>query len=379
MSDPRPNLDTIRTQYQVPDDEVITYRPRAFGAVDIPFTSGRQMTKTEGELLDGLTLRRGMLGLSEFKDIAGDAFSRGVERFPDNTVPSGIAEDQAREWQGNDGHRDAFRHTYWSARLTQEYGSDWARAFTTAHEGLPGNVANREAMDLYNNSMGIQIGAANPNATPAQLADLVQEAVTQGNTVVINSGGNLQWSDRVPVGQHGLTREDVIDPHMKTPGVVPTKSAAVLDTPNGRDHPSDGTAVAAAADTRSPASDHAARALSPHAHTLLTDSEQQVRQMAERHGIPWDKGLDNTVAAVAHQARANGLTGINKFHVSGGQIRYGQYDGYTLKDGSIDARVAANTPAAVSHEGLLQADQATNQPQESRVAEHSPPTVAMRA
>lgn len=67
MSTPRTNLDTIRTQYQVPDDEVITYRPRAFGAVDIPFTSGRQMTKTEGELLDSLTLRRGMLGLSEFK------------------------------------------------------------------------------------------------------------------------------------------------------------------------------------------------------------------------------------------------------------------------------------------------------------------------
>lgn len=378
MSDPRPNLDTIRTQYQVPDDEVITYRPRAFGAVDIPFTSGRQMTKTEGELLDSLTLRRGMLGLSEFKDIAGDAFTRGVERFPDNTLPSGIAEDKAREWQGNDGHRDAFRHTFWSARLTQEYGADWARAFTTAHEGLPGNVANREAMDLYNNSIGIQVGAANPNATPEQLADLVQEAVTQGKTVVINSGGNLQWSDRVPVGQHGLTREDVIDPHMKTPGVVPTKSAAALNTPDGQDNASAGTAVVAA-EVNGPANILPTRTLSPHAFTLLNDSEQQVRQMAERHGIPWDQGLDNTVAAVAHQARADGLTGINKFHVADGQIRFGQYDGYTLKDGSIDARAAANTPAAVSHEGLLQADHAMTQLQETRGAEHSAPTVAMRA
>ena len=348
MTDPRPNLDTIRTQFQVPDDEVITYRPRAFGAVDIPFTSGRQMTKTEGALLDGLTLHRGMQGLSEFKDIAGDAFARGVERFPDNPVPSGIAAAQAPEWQGNDGHRDAFRHTYWSARLTQEYGADWARAFTTAHEGLPGNVANREAMDLYNNSIGIQIGAANPKATPEELAKLVQDAVTRGKSVVINGSGDLAWSDRVPVGQHGLTREDVLDPHMKTPEVVPTKSALATEP-------------------------------SPHALNLLNDSEQQVRQLAERHALPWDQGMDNTVAALAHHARANGLTGINQFNVSGGQIRYGQYDGYTLKDGSINARVAANTPAEVSRDGLLQADQTMKQPQDSQVAEQSPPTVAMRA
>jgi hypothetical protein len=347
VSDPRPDLGTVRAQYQVPDDEVITYRPRAFGAVDVPFTDGRQMTKTEGELLDGLTLRRGMLGLSEFKDIAGDAFARGTERYPDNPVPEGISKDQVAEWQGNDGHRDAFRHAYWSARLTQEYGADWARAFTTAHEGLPGNVANREAMDLFNNSVGIQIGAANPNATPEQLATLIQDAVARGQTVVINRSGDLEWSDRVPVGQHGLTREDVLEPHMQTPKVVPTKSAAAQD-------------------------------LSPHALNLLSDSEQQVRQLAERHGLPWDQGMDNTVAAVAHRARADGLTGINRFHVTGGQIRYGQYDGYTIKDGSIDARLAANTPAEQSHKGLAQADLAMNQAQESRGAEHSHPAMVMR-
>jgi hypothetical protein len=101
--------------------------------------------------------------------------------------------------------------------------------------------------------------------------------------------------------------------------------------------------------------------------------------MAERHGILWDKGLDNTVAAVAHHARAEGLTGINKFHVSNGQIRYGQYDGYTLKDGSIDARVAANTPAIQSREMLAETDRVMSQPKEIRIAEQPVQDLSLRA
>ena len=116
--------------------------------------------------------------------------------------------------------------------------------------------------------------------------------------------------------------------------------------------------------------------LSPHAQNLLRDSEHHVRQLAERHGLPWNPGMDNTVAAVAQQARADGLTGINQFNVKDGQIRYGQYDGYTLKDGSIDARVAANTPEAVSRDGLAQADQVMNQQQSIRVAEQATPEMS---
>lgn len=112
-------------------------------------------------------------------------------------------------------------------------------------------------------------------------------------------------------------------------------------------------------------------ALSSHARNLLNDSEYQVRQLAERHHLPWNPGMDNTVAAVAQQARADGLTGINRFNVRDGQIHYGQYDGYTLKDGRIDARVAANIPEEVSRQGLAQTDQAMAQ-QETRVAELPP-------
>ncbi|MFC3685262.1 DUF6973 domain-containing protein [Hydrogenophaga luteola] len=350
MSESRPSLEALRSQYQVPDDEMIRYRPRVFGAFDVPFTESlaQGMTRTEGALLDRMTWDRGLSGLKTFHDIYIDAFRQCESQFPDNQVPASVPAHRAGEWQGNDGHRDAFRHTYWSARLAQEYGPDWALAFTSAHEGAPGNPANREAMDLYNNSIGIKIGAENPKATPEQLAALVRQAVNEGRTVVMNSAGQLEWSDRVPVGEHGLAPQEKIDPHMKKPEVVPTKSAA-------------------------------AQELSPHARKLLNDSEQQVRQLAERHGLPWDQGMDNTVAAVAHHACANGLTGINQFHVTSGQIRFGQCDGYTIKDGSIDARVAANTPAEMSQQGLLHADQAMNQLQDSRVTEHSPPTIAMRA
>ncbi|MCU0763614.1 MAG: hypothetical protein MUF76_11780 [Hydrogenophaga sp.] len=304
-------------------------------------------------------------------------FTQGLARFPNNPLPKGVPADRTNEWQGNDGHRDAFRHSYWSARLTQEYGADWARAFTTAHEGLPGNTADREAMDLYNNSVGIQIGAANPRATPEQLADLVQLAVTQGNTVVIDPSGNLEWSDRVGLGQHGLASSEVIAPHLKTPGVVSTQIAAAPGTPPGQVDQGPGTGVAAA-QPDTPASRIPAETLSPHAQKLLHDSEQQVRQIAQRHHIAWDQGLDNTVAAVAHQAHVKGLTGIKLFSVSSGEIRFGQLENHILKDGSIDARVAANTPAAVSHEGLAQVDQAAMQRQPNRVAEREPEAMAMR-
>lgn len=218
----RPDLDTVRTRYQVADDQMIDYHPRAFGAIDIPFTSAVRMTRTEGQLLDQLTFDRGLHGLQQMSDIKDRAFAEGVRRFPDNPVPAGIPADRAREWQGNDGHRDAFRHAYWNALMTQQFGENWTRAFATAHEGGPGNPANREAMDLYNNEVGRSIGAANRNATPEQLANLVEQALTQGKLTVINGAGNLEWSDRVARGQHGLAPSGAIAPAINTPGVVST-------------------------------------------------------------------------------------------------------------------------------------------------------------
>ncbi len=344
----RPDLSTIRTEYQVPDDEMVKYRPRVFGAVDVPFTEDyeKEVTKTEAQLLDQLTFDRGFLGLSEFDNIRKDAFRRAEAEYPNNSAPAGMPEDEQRAWQGNDGHRDAFRHTYWSARLAQEFGPEWARAFTTAHEGVKGNVANREAMDLYNNSVGIEIGAQHPDASPSELAALVREAVTQGKSVVLDGSGNLEWSDRVRVGEHGLSTDDVIGPNLPTPQVVSTKFSAVepeLQAP--------GTPGVQHASANAHAND-----LPPLTLALMTDSERHVRQLCDAHGLPWDQGMENSVAAVAYRAGDAGMTGIDRLTVRDGNILICQDDGYGLKSESIEAQAAANTTVEESMRGLSEVE-----------------------
>jgi hypothetical protein len=96
--------------------------------------------------------------------------------------------------------------------------------------------------------------------------------------------------------------------------------------------------------------------LSDTSRQLLQDSEQHVRRLAEQNGLPWDQGMDNTVAAVARQARENGLTGITHLKAADGDIRFAQADGYGLKESAVDARAAANTPAPESEAALAVAD-----------------------
>ena len=87
--------------------------------------------------------------------------------------------------------------------MARRFGTDWAEAYATAHEGLPGNPAVREAMDLYNNEVGRMIQEANPEADEEELADLVQQAVEDGQVLVIDADGNLAWSDTVHEGGTG--------------------------------------------------------------------------------------------------------------------------------------------------------------------------------
>lgn len=108
-------------------------------------------------------------------------------------------------------------------------------------------------------------------------------------------------------------------------------------------------------------------ALSRVSQALLSDSQREVRQLAVTHQLPWDRGLDNTVCSLACCARENGLSGINLLRVNNGQIRFGQHEHGVLKDGVLDARQAANTPAADSMSRLATLDQqASREPRNGR-------------
>ncbi len=212
----KPDPTQIFRDYQAQDDETTKWAPEAIGFIPIPFVDKVDITKTEAKMLDRLVLDKGLLGLKDFDDIKKDAFSDSEEQYPSPAaVPPSVPADRAGEWIDNDGHRDALRHAYWNALMTKDEGEEWTRQFATAHEGRPENPAAREAMDLYNNAVGRTIAAHNPGASSEQLLALIQKALVNGNLLVIDTNGNLAWSDQVPLWEHGLT------PTTTAPGALP--------------------------------------------------------------------------------------------------------------------------------------------------------------
>ncbi|AKF86673.1 hypothetical protein MFUL124B02_31215 [Myxococcus fulvus 124B02] len=202
----RPDLAQIQRDFQTADDAVVSWSPKAGGVVPIPFAPEFEVTATEGRMLDGLAAQRGLVGLNTFNNIKDQALETSSRLYPTTgTPPENVPQSRVDEWRGQDGHRDAFRHAYWNALMTREFGAEWTKQFATAHEGMPFNAADREAMDLYNNQVGRQIALDNPTASPEQLATLVQQAVTDGKLVLFDQQNQLQWSNKVPVNQHGLS------------------------------------------------------------------------------------------------------------------------------------------------------------------------------
>ncbi|MGW0245359.1 DUF6973 domain-containing protein [Nocardia goodfellowii] len=177
----------LLAKYQVKTDGTQIWPTGLTGWIaDRRGVSRERLTEAEIKMLDDLQMRKGLMGLKEFADIRQDALHVAGQKF------NGMGK--------TDGHMDAFRHAYWNAVMTQRYGEQWTREFTTAHERNPSSHQVPVAMDLHNNEVGRQIARANPDASPEQLANLVKRAVDDGKTVVIDRNDILVPSNEVNPG-----------------------------------------------------------------------------------------------------------------------------------------------------------------------------------
>lgn len=194
------DADRIYEQYQVQDDEMTTWELSGWKrwlaekvGVDIP--DPIQATETEAELLDDLN----PLDMKSFNDSKDLAVEETAARYGDEN-----GEDpHPGQAPFNDDHADAFRHAYLNALNSRDIGNDWTTDFWTAHERVPTNDPAREAMDLYNNEVGRRIAEENPRASDQELADLVEQAVADGEMVVIDKDGRLVPSNSITPDQAG--------------------------------------------------------------------------------------------------------------------------------------------------------------------------------
>ncbi|WP_327115392.1 hypothetical protein OHB12_01400 [Nocardia sp. NBC_01730] len=161
------------------------------------------LPREEANALEMLVSRHGAVGLWDFYQIKNEAEQAGLEQY------KGLKNEDLQRNADADGHGDAFRHTYWNARMTQEFGDDWTKAYTTAHEKSGGNPPAREAMDLFNNEKGREIGRDNPDASPEELKAKIGASIQEGNMIVLHApteGANPQiaWSNSVQPGDTAI-------------------------------------------------------------------------------------------------------------------------------------------------------------------------------
>lgn len=136
-------------------------------------TEPREVSVAEAKMLDALT----QVEQAEFCLITADAEQAAAASFGES-----------------DERADAFKETYLNARLADRFGAEWAAEYATAHQQVPSADPVEVAKDLHNNEVGRQIIADNPGATTDEIKRFAEDAVDNGNTVVV-SEGELTSSD----------------------------------------------------------------------------------------------------------------------------------------------------------------------------------------
>lgn len=143
-----------------------------------------------------------------------------------------------------DGLQDAFRHAYWSALNARDVGAALTLEFTNLHEtSSDGNDPrhvdyNPEGtrMDLNNNTVGIDIGQNNPNATDEELQDRVMLALNKGQLQILKMAPNdahLDKNNNVTTNARDFVRVPSNDqswhPPLAMPPTPPQQTNQYLD------------------------------------------------------------------------------------------------------------------------------------------------------
>lgn len=131
--------------------------------------------------------------LHPFKAKLSLKISHEASRVADSLKTSHLLDGDA-----SGGQVDAFRHSYWMARLRQEIGEDAARSLGVAHEednyitylelkledGILPDKASSE-MDLYNNEQGLRLTVKGSSVSKEGLIYRVINAIHEGKMKVI--------------------------------------------------------------------------------------------------------------------------------------------------------------------------------------------------
>lgn len=63
-------------------------------------------------------------------------------------------------------------------------------------------------MDIHNNAVGVEIGKANPKASPEELKSIILDRMDKGDLLIINENNKLIKSDGGIIKSGEIRRED---------------------------------------------------------------------------------------------------------------------------------------------------------------------------
>lgn len=179
----RPSLETVLSHYQIVEDDMVDFTAPGLCSW---FTDTARLSRSEANLLAPL----GCLDLN-----AVDGIKKRAYKWSRSVVSAG-----GKTYLGrNHGHRDALRHAFGSAQLARRFSPAWALALTAAHEARPLNQdqATVEAMDLYNDTVGIELVLTYPDLRDRALETMLEKLLQDGRLIVHDAQGRLAWSDQV--------------------------------------------------------------------------------------------------------------------------------------------------------------------------------------